>query len=494
MKTVAKINPENEYESAKQIIASLGCGKSTSNGADLKNLDESVDNLKTVINVLMERLSPPKKQNPPKNNKDKDKDKNPKERTEFKKLPSERFPNLEVEENIVPAEVTPVCKCCNKEMTESGMYKTSEKVEVIPKRYYIVRNKRVIYNCKHCNGSLETAPCVPSISACSNYGDSMFIDVALSKYCDLIPIERYSAIAARNGLVNLAPNSLIGITHILADFLYVVYERIKEKEVLNNLIVHADETPHKMLEGSETMNWYLWGFFTSKASIFEAHDTRSGDIPLDFLKNSKAKYLVTDGYSGYQKAIRLLDENYGIKMSEVLCNAHAYRYFKDASKTWEGECKPVLELYGDIYKLERESTAETKAANRLKMKPLFEKIKDHCEEKESEAMPGSQFEKAINYFKNRYASLTKCTDNPDLPLDNNLSERTIRSPVVGRKVWLGTHSKRGARTHVILFSIVESCKLNHINPRHYFPYVVKRILQNLDFLTPYEYAASIDSG
>lgn len=78
--------------------------------------------------------------------------------------------------------------------------------------------------------------------------------------------------------------------------------------------------------------------------------------------------------------------------------------------------------------------------------------------------------------------------------DNNLSERELRSPVVGRKTWYGTHSKRGALTAAVLFSIVQSCKINNVNPRNYFPWVVRRIHVGEEIFTPYEYSKFIPSG
>jgi hypothetical protein len=63
----------------------------------------------------------------------------------------------------------------------------------------------------------------------------------------------------------------------------------------------------------------------------------------------------------------------------------------------------------------------------------------------------------------------------------------MRSPVIGRKTWYGTHSKRGAETNAVLFSIVESCKLNKINPREYFKDIVHAIHVKKDIFTPVEY-------
>jgi hypothetical protein len=64
----------------------------------------------------------------------------------------------------------------------------------------------------------------------------------------------------------------------------------------------------------------------------------------------------------------------------------------------------------------------------------------------------------------------------------------MRNPVIGRKTWYGTHSKRGSKTAVIIFSLVESCKLNNINPRIYFKDLVQAIHQGKAAFTPAEYA------
>ncbi len=490
MKTVAKINPEQEYENAKKLIEQASWSDPTKAIA----LDSSVDNLITAARVLMEREERRRgKKRPPKKNKPKGRSKGD-TRKESKKLPSERYPELEIKEDIILPEHTPTCPCCSEIMKESGLFDTSEKLETVPQKYYILRSKRPKFNCSNCHGAMVNTPALASIVPTSNYGDSLIIDVALSKYCDLIPMERYAQIAYRNGLKDLPPQSLIGLTHHLANFLSPIYEKIKE-EILSSLVLQADETPHKMLEGDETYNWYLWGFFSLHGCYFEAQNTRSGDVAINFLKDSQAKYLVTDAYPGYARAIKEIKKQFNRKIVEVNCNAHAYRYFKDASITWVDESRPMLELYGDIYDLERQrKEGEEKLSSdeqlnfRAKMIPLFEQMKKYCEEQIDEAMAESSFKKSLGYFLNHYNKLTICTINIDIPLDNNLSEREMRPPVVGRKTWIGTHSKRGALTGATLFGLVQSCKMNDINPRNYFPWVVNQIHNGKEALTPFEYS------
>lgn len=494
MKTIAKIDPEKEYQVAKDVLDNAG--KMLLDDQSLNSLGTSLENLITVARVLIERedIRRAKKKKVPKENSSPKGRKKGEEREPSKKLPSERYPNIEVKEETILPPKLPKCPCCGEDMKEAGLYNITEKLEVIPKRYYIQRNKRPKYNCGNCHGAIINTAALPSIVPTSNYGDSMIIDVALSKFCDLIPIERYTQIAFRSELMDLPPQSLIGLTHHLADFLYRVYNKIKN-EVLAEKLLLADETTHKMLEGDDTPNWYLWGFFNQKASYFEAHGTRSGDVVFEFLKSSQAKYLMTDGYSGYNKAVRMMKEQYDREIVLAGCNAHAVRYFKDASKPWKDECAPFLKLYGEIYKLEdmrKKGEKNLLKAEQIdirnKMLPLFEQLKTDCEKALPDAMTGSSFEKALKYFINQYDGLTLCTKELIVPLDNNHSEREVRPSVVGRKTWYGTHSKNGAHTLEIHFSIVGSCKVNGINPRKYYPWIVERIHQGKEILTPYGYS------
>ncbi len=75
----------------------------------------------------------------------------------------------------------------------------------------------------------------------------------------------------------------------------------------------------------------------------------------------------------------------------------------------------------------------------------------------------------------------------DIPISNALSERSVRNPAVGRKTWLGTHSRKGAETTAIHFSLFESCRLNELNPREYYNELGKRYREGKPLLTPYQY-------
>lgn len=495
MKTVAKIDPEKEYELAKKLIELAS--RQSLNSSDASALSASVDNIVTAVRVLMERES--LRRGHPKPSKDlKPKGRQKGEsREEIKKLPSLKYPNLEVEEFISRPEVPPTCPCCEQQMKESGLFDCSEKLEVVPKKYFIKRIKRVKFNCSKCYGAIVTSPPVASIVPSSNYGDSLIIDVALSKFLDLIPMERICLIAYQSGLgAELPAQSMIGVTHHLANLFICIYTKLKI-EVFSSEVIHCDESPHKMLEGDDTNNWYLWGQFCKTACYFEAHNTRSGNVIYELLKQSSVKTIVTDGYTGYKRALDIL-KNDNIHIDNALCNSHAYRYFEDASLTWKSECEFFLKTYGEIYEIEKQRVNldlaldhPMQAEYRLKLRPLFEGLKLESEKIKQNTMPQSKLEQAINYFLNHFEGLTLCIYNPKIPLDNNYAERQIRPHVVGRKTWYGTHSKRGAMTAQVMFSIILSCKVNNVNPRDYFPWVVERILNNKDVYTPHQYSQLI---
>jgi len=407
------------------------------------------------------------------------------------KRPSERYPNIPVREVIIAMNPVPNCQVCGKMMSDSGMTEDSEQLTVIPKKFEILLQKRAKYRCQ-CQSCILTAPAPARIIAGSAYSDEMILDVVLSKYCDLIPIERYAAMADRSGLKDLPPHSLIDFTHKFADFVYIVYELIK-KGVLKARVLNADETPHKMLEGSEKKSWYLWGFSTPELCFLECHDTRSGDVASDILLNSNCEVLVTDVYSGYSKAVRISNVERKKLEKKLIkngyCNAHARRYFWIPRLNYK-EAFFYLEHYHEIYQLNTDSKGKLPdevLRLRSQMKSRFEAMKQRAMEELPRYPSKNHYRRALNYFLENYEGLTLFLDDAEVPIDNNAQERLLRSHVVGRKTWYGTHSERGARTAAILFSLVETCKLNHVNPREYFEILVQDLLAGKNPYTPKDF-------
>ena len=404
-------------------------------------------------------------------------------------LPSLRYPKAPLVEKEIEFKEIPNCSCCSKKLSDSGLTEDSERLTVIPKKFIIERLKRHIYRCESCHGELVTAPNLPRIKEGSSYGDELMIDVAVSKYDYLIPIERYVRMAEDLGVEGLPPQSLIETTHYLADYLEPVYEGIKA-EVAAAEVLHADETPHRMLEGDKKKTWYLWGFSTSQSSYFELHNTRSGEVASRFLTEASCTYLVSDVYSGYKKAVTDANEirrkNKLPAIESLYCNAHARRKFKESKENFEAESNYFLEQYERIYHLHKSPH------DRLEMRKVFEEMRVYAMDTIVQCPEKSSLGRALNYFLKNFVELTKFTKSPDLPIDNNSQERQMRNPVVGRKTWYGTHSKRGAKTAAVLFSIIESCKLNGLNSNEYIEAQVKNLQNGTPIKTPAKFNQTLN--
>lgn len=407
-------------------------------------------------------------------------------------LPSERYPDAPLIERHITLDQLPKCKCCGSEMPDSGMTEESEYLTKVPAQYYVVVQVRHKYACRSCHEDIVTAPNPPRITPGGSYSDELVIDTAISKYCDLIPIERLARMAGREGIKELPPQSLIEGTHQLADFIRSVYHRLKN-EMLLSKIWHADETDHRMLEGDKKNNWFLWGFLTKTTSYFEYHDTRSGDVAIDLLSQSNCEYLISDAYTGYNKAVRetnkLRSEKQLQLVQHVYCNAHARRKFTDVPEAMNKEAEYFIKNYRIIYRLEKlaQSLPEHRKRIRKRIAKYFERMYNRCLHDKGGYSSKSKYGEGINYFINHYKDFIRFIDHDDLPIDNNPAERLLRSAVIGRKTWYGTHSKRGAETAAILFSIMESCKLNKINPREYLKNLVQDLHQGKDPYSPKEY-------
>ncbi len=416
---------------------------------------------------------------------DKAADEPAKSRDETTKLPSERYPNAPVHIDRIMMPEAPPCPCCGETMADSGMSETSEYLDVKAKEFIVVEQKRAKYRCAKCHGTIITAPAPARVTPGGSYSDEIIVDATLSKYCDLVPMERYCQMAARGGLRGLPPQSLIQASFKLAIFLELLYEAIVD-EVLDSRVLLADETPHRMLEGDARTKWYLWGFSSPRACFFECHNTRSGDVSSAVLAESRCEVLLTDAYSGYGKSVRVVNE---LRKAEALppikaayCNAHARREFVASDSP---DAKFMVEQYQAIYRLE--AATGDKLEQRQSMRPIFESMRAEAEKKITGYSSKSQLGRAYAYFLSNYEGLTVFLSHAGVAIDNNSSERLLRSHVIGRKTWYGTHSPDGADTAAVHFTIVETCKMNGVNPRAYYLDMIQRIHGKQDLLTPSQY-------
>lgn len=421
------------------------------------------------------------------------------ERAKRNRTLSEQYPNAEVKEEILGFDHVPMCACCNEPMVDAGLEEVSEQVHTIPVKHIIIRKRRRKFRCRKGLSGLVMAPLAPRIAPGSSLADSFIMWAALSKFLYLNPSERCARMVAQSGFNDFAPQLVLAGQHYCADFLRPVYRRLK-REVQRCVILYADETTHRMLEGDESdRTWYLWGFTADGASYFEIHNTRSGSVAAKFLAESQCLYLMSDVYSGYIRAVR---EANVIRRAQgrpeivmLFCNSHSRRRFTEAAISYPDEAQFFIDQYKQIYRLESELKLLTnplsRRQKRAEMKTYFEAMTSMAQALRGTVSDKSTLAKAIDYFLGNYKELTFFMSDPHLPIDNNISERQIRCPVIGRKTWLGTHSERGAETTEILFTIFQSCNLARVNAPKYLSAVVEALLQGDPPFTPQEYLMNL---
>jgi transposase len=411
---------------------------------------------------------------------------------------TEQYPDAEVEELRIGFDTVPPCPCCHSGLSDAYLDEVSEQLHSIPARHKILRIIRRKFKCNKCFWGLKTAPLPPRIAPGSSLSDAFIIESIISKFYSLIPAERYAHMISQGGLKDFPPQLVLAAQHYGADFYRPIYVRIREY-IQSRLILNADETTHKMLERTDVESWYLWGFSTPGAYYFEIHDTRSSEVAIDFLKKAACLFLMSDLYIGYERSVRIINEfrrSQGLpELIALFCNSHCRRRFSDAAVSYPEEAQFFIDQYAEIYKLDAEqkvlSDLKSRSKKRAEMKPFFEAMAKTAQQLRPGYSDNSTLVTAIDYFLNHYEGFTRFLDHPDLPLDNNVAERQLRSPVIGRKTWIGTHSDRGVETTEILFTLMQTCKLLKVNPRDYLRAVTQSMLRGEQAFTPSEYLDSI---
>jgi transposase len=416
-----------------------------------------------------------------------------------KRTLSEQYPNAEVRDEVVGFDFIPMCSCCNEPMVDSGLEEVTEQVHTIPAKHVIIRKHRRKFRCKRGYSGLVSAPLPPRIAPGTSLSDSFIMWTALSKFLYLTPSERCAKMVAQSGFDDFAPQLVLAGQHYCAEFLRPVYRRLK-REVQKCVILFADETTHRMLEGDESdRTWYLWGFTADGSSYFEIHNTRSGEVAAKFLAESQCLFLMSDVYSGYIRAVREANEirrkQGRPEITMLFCNSHSRRRFTEAAVSYPDEAQFFIDHYAQIYRLEAElkllKNPSDRRLKRAEMRSFFETMAAAALALRRTVSDKSTLARAINYFLDNYKELTQFTSDPHLPIDNNISERQLRSPTVGRKIWLGTHSERGAETTEILFTIFQSCNLAQVNAPQYLSAIVQALLIGDPPFTPREYLMSL---
>ena len=105
------------------------------------------------------------------------------------------------------------------------------------------------------------------------------------------------------------------------------------------------------------------------------------------------------------------------------------------------------------------------------------------------ALPEGGLGKAISYMTGIWSGLTRFLDDPRIPLDNNLVERGLRDPVMGRHNFLGSRSKRGLEVAGLFYTLLHSAKVVGLEPKAYLRRAAQAAATGQPVPLPHELAA-----
>ena len=296
----------------------------------------------------------------------------------------------------------------------------------------------------------------------------LLAQVLVSKYCDHQPLNRQEEIYERHG-VHIARSTLCDWVQGGADLLAPLAEAAG-KEVLTSYCVKSDDTP--VVEQDRESQAYFWGYHSRSPALvyYQYALSRSGDVPVKYFEGYQG-YVQADAYRGYDKLFK------NALVKEVGCWAHARRKFVECESTAKARCQELLKLISKLYAVEAQAkTLRQRLKARIKisadvLKTILAKLHNWS----LEELPESPFGKAMQYCLNNWKALTRYVYDPHLDIDNNSMERLLRPLAVGRKNWMFTGSKDGGHSAAIIYTLINSCKLNKVDPYAYLVDVIGRL-------------------
>lgn len=188
----------------------------------------------------------------------------------------------------------------------------------------------------------------------------------------------------------------------------------------------------------------------NKLTVYDFTDSRKRDGPRNVLSGFKG-YLQADAFAGYD-CIYNADG-----VLEVACMAHARRKFFDCLNSNKQAATEVIEMIKELYHIEKEglglTTEERRSIRLAKSAPLLNKIKQWLNQQRLYVLPKSPLGKAVTYALNNWRALCRHLCDGELSIDNNYSERAMRTIAVGRKNWLFAGSKDGGQNTAIIATL-----------------------------------------
>lgn len=382
-------------------------------------------------------------------------------------LPRERIEHI-------PEKAALLCTTCNQEKQRIGE-EVTEELDYVPASFVVRQHVRGKYACKACQDGVVIADLPARPIEKGRPGTGLLAHILVSKYGDHLPLHRQEGIYQRHG-IDIRRSTMCDWVGQSAELLMPLVKEMK-RQILVAPKIHTDDTSVPVRNGprKQIRKGYLWVYIDRNNNVaFDYTPNRCREGPVAFL-GDYCGYLQADAYAGYDAVFAK-----GLA-TEVGCWAHARRKFYDAKDTDPVRSHEMLAWIGELYKIERQAkdeernAAEIQALRQETSKPILDEIQQRLETFSIEVLPKSPLGQAIGYARGQWKALNRYLENGILDIDNNLSERTLRMVVIGRKNWLFAGHDTGGHRAAIIYSLIASCKLCKIDPFAYLRDVLDRV-------------------
>ena len=395
------------------------------------------------------------------------------------------------------------CTCpeCGAGMAKLGEDVT-EVLDYVPGHFLVIRHIRPKYACKACD-AITQAPAAAMPTPRGRAAPGMLAQVLVSKYCDHLPLYRQSEIYARDGL-DLDRSTLCDWVGQAAWLLQPIVAGI-QKHVFAAVKIHGDDTPVPVLAPGlgRTKTGRLWvyvrddrpfcGTDPPAAAYFYSPDRR-GEHPAIHM-TAFTGFLQADAYAGFEALYDAARTKPG-PIAEVACWAHCRRKFFDV---WEATKSPVakaaLDRIAAFYVIEakaRFAPAAERLAHRAETAPLLASFFEWADQTVAKLSAKSALAEAFRYTLKRRDALSRFLTDGRLEADNNIAENALRGIALGRKNYLFAGADTGGERAAALYTIVQTAKLNGVNPQAYLRDTLAKIadghpINRIDELMPWRF-------
>jgi hypothetical protein len=363
--------------------------------------------------------------------------------------------------------------------------------------------RRPKYACRACENVVVQAPAPARLIEGGLPTEATIAQVLVSKYADHLPLYRQAQIYTRQG-IELDRSTLADWVGRAAFTLRPIHERLLAA-LKGSGKLFADETTAPVLDPGRGRTklgqlWAYarddrpWGGTDPPGVAYVYAPDRKAERPISHLAGFKG-ILQVDGYGGY----RVLAERGAVQLA--FCWSHVRRRFYELAAAGAAPiASEALERIAGLYAIEKDirgrSADERRAVRQDRSRPIVDELEPWLRSKLTLISQKTKLAEAIRYALSRWDGLIRFLDNGCIEIDSNVVERSIRPIALNRKNALFAGSDGGGEHWAVIASLIETCKLNSVDPYAYLADVISKIVSGhpnsrINELLPWAYPVAL---